>query len=165
MEMIIISAPSELIVFPPHPLTKDTQQTFTLKLGYMWSSQSYIQKLRNLTKEIEKKSCFVIIQIREDFFVSCLKQAVISCCDPCYKERRARKVDLHCIMFSKEEYDEMIHVLTSSSKSVQRLWSSDDNCYFELFDFKAVILQKKNNEDLEDIRNLGTGVLTLLGRK
>ena len=95
--MIIISTPSELIVLPPHPLTKDTQQTFTLKLGYMWSSQSYIQKLRNLTKEIEKKSCFVIIQIREDFFVSCLKQAVISCCDPCYKERRARKVDIFIV--------------------------------------------------------------------
>jgi len=165
MEMIIISAPSEFIVLPPHPLTKDTQQTFTLKLGYMWSSQSFINKLENLgVEEIARKYYYVIFQVQEDFFLSQLKEMQIYY-DSYYENRRPRMADLYCITFSREEYDEMIHAILANCPKNVLLSSSDWGSYYELWDFRAVILKRIDGEDLEEIRNLGVSILTLLGRK
>jgi len=157
MEMIIISTPSELIVLPPHPLT--TQQTFTLKLGYMWSSQSFIHRLETLGEEkMKQKHCYLILQIREDYFLSQLEQIQIYYGQP-------RMADLYCTTFSREEYDEMIHVILANCPKNVLLSSPDWGSYYELWDFRAVILKRIDGEDLEEIRNLGVSILTLLGRK
>jgi len=165
MEMIIISTPSEFIVLPPHPLTKDTQQTFTLKLGYLWSSQSFIHRLETLGEEKTKqKHCYLILQIREDYFLSQLEQIQIYY-GSYYKERRPRMADIHCVILSKEEYKEMIRAILRSCRKNVPLSSPDWGSYYELWDFRAVILKRIDGEDLEEIRNLGVSILTLLGRK
>jgi len=174
MEMIIISTPSEFIVLPPHPLTKDTRQTFTLKLGYMRNSPSTVselEKLESLRVRTEIRNCYVVFRIQEDFFLGQLKQMIIHYALSFkdgrlyYKKEEPRMVDIHCDTPSQEEYEEMIRaVLMSCSKNFV-LSSLDWGSYYEIQSFQVAILERKGYEDLEDLRNIGISVLTLLGRK
>ncbi|WAE39462.1 MAG: hypothetical protein QIT36_gp038 [Methanophagales virus GBV301] len=73
--------------------------------------------------------------------------------------------DIHCVILSKEEYKEMIRAILRSCPKNVPLSSPDWGSYYELWDFRAVILKRIDGEDLEEIRNLGVSILTLLGRK
>jgi len=164
MEMIIISTPSEFIVLPPHPLTKDTQQTFILKLGYMRSSQSYIHKLDSLRDRIKQEDFYVVLEIQDSYFLSLLKKVDIYP-DVYYKEKKPRWASLYCVSPNKTEYDKMRFTIMGNCPINTPFSNETAGYFYEVWNFKATILKRMKDEDLEEIRDLGVSILTLLGRK
>jgi len=162
--MIIISTPSEFIVLPPNPLTKDTQQTFTLKLGYMRSPRSYIHKLDTLRNRIKQEEFYVVLEIQDSYFLGLLKNVEIYP-DTYYEWKPLRWASLYCVSPNKTEYDKMRFTIMGNC-SINTPFSNETAGYFyEVWNFKATILKRMKDEDLEDMKSLGISILTLLGRK
>ncbi|MCD6148657.1 hypothetical protein J7J18_04750 [bacterium] len=161
--MIIISSPSEFVVLPPLPFTKETWQTFLIGLGYMWR-QPAINNLSILpTTEIHEGSYFIMFSVQDRFFIARLKEIRLWRDTYYRKEIRFRQADLQCVIPNNNEYESMRHkvMATCPLNSLYTNKIIEGFCY-ELWDFKAIIIKREREESIEDTKHIGIGMLTLL---
>jgi len=161
MNEIVISSPAEILGIP-----KNKPGTILLMLGYLFPSSIQINKFFELKKFIEHNVSYLLFGINRDYVIGEISNISVSY-DHYYSVPIPRAVDM-LVDVTEGEFQKTI-LSTSQSKNVissplqikvfGKAWD-----FYELWFFNGVIL-KQQKESIQDLKNIGVGLLTILGKK
>ena len=140
-----------------------------LKLGQLCSVDRHINDIARIAKNIEEESYYFLFQTDDYFHFGKILDIDIYYYhfDFSLKRRHPDMADF-LIRLSKKDYTKLVHTLYiyrskyGSSVSIfqfGRMWTTT-----KLWHFRGVIL-KHNSESLEELKNLGVGLLLMLGKE
>ena len=161
MNEIVISSPAEILGIP-----KNKIGPILLMLGYMFSSSTYINELLEFRKFIEHDVCYLLFKIDRNYVMGKIINMFVSH-DHYYSVPIPRTVNA-LLDVTPYEFQKIILDISQSKNvilsSLQTKVFGEAWDFYELWFFNGVIL-KQQKESIQDLKNIGVGLLTILGKK
>ena len=161
MNEIVISSPAEILGIP-----KNKPGTILLMLGYLFPSSIQINKFFELKKFIEHDVSYLLFGINRDCVIGEISNVSVSH-NHYYSVPIPRAVDM-LVDVTEGEFQKITLNISKStniiSSPLQMKVFGEAWDFYELWFFNGVIL-KQQRENIQDLKNIGVGLLTILGKK